>query len=215
MKDRTGTVIEFRDLTKAMLGATVNGINIDTFFQQWFYGEGYPMYTARWNQVGANVFVQLQQTTSVPTSVSLFKVPLELRLRSATGDTVVRVLNNQNNQLFSFTWGKTMTNMSIDPNTWLIDSTLSITRISTLGINDVQHTDISVAPNPTSNSWMATGIADAVLTLCDVTGKAIWNTTHAGTTAVQIPAATLAPGMYLLRVRREGMEDTVLKLIKE
>ncbi len=215
MKDSTGSTMEFRDLAKAMFGTTVNGINIDTFFQQWFYGEGYPMYTARWSQVGANVFVQLQQTTTVPTSVSLFKVPLELRLRSATGDTVIRVLNNQNNQLFSFSWGKTMTNMSIDPNAWLIDSTLSISRVSTFSINDVQHTDISVAPNPTTNSWVATGIADAALTLCDVTGKTIWNTTHAGNTAVQIPAATLAPGMYLLRVRRMGMEDAVLKLIKE
>jgi aminopeptidase N len=215
MKDSTGSTMEFRDLTKAMLGSTVNGINIDTFFHQWFYGEGYPMYTARWNQVGSDVFVQLQQSTSMPSSVSLFKVPLEFRLRSATGDTLVRVVHDQSNQLYRFSWGKTMTNLNIDPNAWFIDSVLSITKVTTLDVADAGTGMLNVTPNPTTNSWVATGIADAVLTLCDVTGKAIWNTTHTGSAAVQVPATTLAPGMYLLRVHRKGMEDTVLKLIKE
>jgi hypothetical protein len=165
--------------------------------------------------LGSDVYVQLQQTTSVPTSVSLFKVPLELRLRSATGDTVVRVLNDQNDHIFRFTWGKTMTGMNVDPNAWLTDSVLSITRVTTLNAAMVESGSLKVAPNPATNSWVATGLANAEMILCDVTGKILWTLRQSGNEAVYIPAATLAPGIYLLRVRGEGVEETVVKLIKE
>lgn len=211
----TGTIMDFKDLTAAMIGNTINGVNMDTFFNQWFYKEGYPVFSARWNQTGNDVIVQLNQTTTVPSSVANFQVPLELRLRSATGDTTIRVLNNQASQGFHFKWSKTMTSLVTDPNHWLIDSVTSITRDASLGVQEMQFAAINIYPNPSATNWIADGIpANSVLTLTDVTGKLLWQSNNDGNTRITIPAHTLATGLYLLRISNEGVGEKVYKVVK-
>jgi len=215
MKDSVGTVMEFRDLVKTMVGSPVYGVNIDTFFQQWFYGEGFPAYTAVWNKVGDDVYMQLQQNTTVPSSVPLFKVPLELRLRAAVGDTVIRVVNDEAMQSFHFTWSKPMISLQIDPNDWLTDSVTSITKDATLGVAGAATASVAVMPNPATDSWIAHGLtAGSTLTLTDVTGCTLF-TTSATSKDITIPAAPLAPGMYLLRITDAGGEVRTMKLVKQ
>ena len=99
LKDSTGTILDFRNETKNVLGLVVNGINIDSFFNQWAYLQGFPIYDITWNQSGSDVYVNLVQTTAVPSSVSLFTLPVDIQLHSATGDTIIRIVNNQSTQL--------------------------------------------------------------------------------------------------------------------
>ncbi len=213
----TGTIAEFRDLAKIMLGTTVNGINLDTFFQQWFYGEGYPAYTARWNQWGSDVYIQVEQATTSPSTVSLFKVPLEFKIQSATGgDTVIRVVNDQATQSYHFTWSKSMNNLVIDPNSWLIDSVTNITHIISLGIRDVAFAEVHISPNPSSSDWVAGGLpVNSVLVLTDVTGKVLWQGTNGYGSIVNIPAQRLAAGLYMLRINAAESGEKVYKMIKE
>jgi aminopeptidase N len=216
MKDSVGTTMEFKELVKTMVGTTVNGINIDTFFQQWFYGEGFPAYTAKWNKIGNDVIIDLRQATTKPASVSLFKVPLELRLRSAAGDTVVRVLNDQASHLFHFNWSKNMTGMTIDPNYWLIDSVTNISKDESLGIEGTIAGIVTVQPNPSSSAWTVDGIpAACTLLLTDVTGKVLYTTTNNNSKTATIPAQAYAPGMYLLRISNATGNERVLKVAKE
>lgn len=216
MRDSVGTVMDFKELVKTMVGTTVNGINIDTFFQQWFYGEGFPAYTAKWNKIGNDVIVDLRQATTKPSSVALFKVPLELRLRSTAGDTVVRVLNDQASHLFHFNWSKAMTGMTIDPNYWLIDSVTSITKDVSLGVEGTIAGIISVQPNPSSTAWTVDGLpAACTITLTDVTGKALYTTTNGSNAISTIPAQAYAPGMYLLRISNSTGNERVLKVVRE
>ncbi len=216
MKDSTGTIEDFKNLTKTLLGSNINGTSVDTFFEQWFYGEGYPMYDVRWNQAGSNVFVQIDQRTSVPSSVPLFKIPLELRLRSTTGDTIIRVVNDMPSQTYSFTWNKTTTSFAIDPNNWITDSLTSLMRQMNLGVAGFENTNINVYPNPTSTGWTVTGIpANSDFTLTDVTGKTIYNTRNGNDSKLEIPASRLVTGLYMLHVRNSGNAGVVYKLIKE
>jgi aminopeptidase N len=212
----TGTIADLRELTKSMLTPIVNGVSVDTFFQQWFYKEGFPIYSIKWNQVGNDVYVKLNQTTSVPGSVSVFHLPLELKLTSATGDTVVRVVNDAASQLYHFTWNKTMAFLSPDPNNWLTDSVSSVTRDLTMGVDELGMANITIQPNPAATTWSVAGVpAGAAMQLTDMTGKVIWQSEAMNTGVVTVPARNLSSGLYLLRIgTAQGMER-VYKLVRE
>jgi aminopeptidase N len=176
----------------------VYGMNLDTFFNQWIYGEGYPTYTAKWAQVNNTVFLQLNQTTSKPTSVAIFATPLSIKLTAAQGDTIVKVYNNQATQLYQFAWGNTMTGMSIDPNNDILNKTSSITNDPKLGIENIAGTGITVSPNPSDTGWLITGIERGmVLALTDMLGRTVY-CSSAQSDRVLIPASQLPAGVYLL-----------------
>eukprot|EP01030_Chromulinospumella_sphaerica_P016599 gene16599-biopygen14593 len=195
-----------------MLSAERSGVRFDTLFRQWFYGEGFPIYAVRWNQAGNDVYVSISQTTTAPSSVSLFSLPLELKLKSATGDTIVRVVNNEANQNYHFTWSKAMNGLVFDPNQWITDSS-SVSHIVTLSAMSPVLEQVSVSPNPTTTGWQVRALPGTCgLRLTDVMGKTLWNTTTTGTATV--PAADLATGIYLLRIS-DGTAERVLKVVKE
>jgi aminopeptidase N len=180
----------------------VYGRNLDTFFNQWIYGEGYPTFTAKWAQVNNTVFLQLNQTTSKPASVALFATPVAIKLTSAQGDTIVKVYNNQATQLYQFTWANTMTGMSIDPNNDILNKTGNITNDPKLGIENITGANITVSPNPSATEWLVTGMAPGTaFKLTDMLGRTVYRAS-AQSACVAIPASQLPAGIYLLCIDR-------------
>jgi len=214
MTDSTGIISDFKTVVQNTAGTTVNQMNIDTFFNQWAYLQGYPIYTVKWNEFGNDVYIKLDQTTSVPSSDPLFYTPIELSLHSASGDTVVRVFNNQASQLYHFTWGKTMTGMTFDPNYWLLYQLASLSQDPTLSVADLTTSSTYISPNPTNNYWQVEGLsADSKLTLTDMTGRVLWTAPAKGS-SMQILAEQLVPGMYILQISG-GANTTSFKLVKK
>lgn len=214
MRDSTATIADFKNTTIGITGAITGSMSIDTFLKQWAYGEGYPIYTAKWNQIGNDVWVKLDQTTSFPSSIPLFQTPIELKLRSAAGDTIVRVFNAQASHVYHFTWDRTMNNMVFDPNYWLVYDLTSLTHDVTLDVNNVATLPISIMPNPASTNWTVNNLpANSSLALLDLSGRVLWQ--NAGNSkAVVVPATNLATGMYLLQVKSDAGSASY-KLIKE
>ncbi len=214
MRDSTATIADFKNTTAAIAGMTIDGMRIDTFFNQWAYGEGYPIYTAKWNQIGNDVWVKLDQTTSVPASIPFYFTPIELKLRSATGDTIVRVFNNTASQVFHFTWNRTMNNMVFDPNYWLLYELTSTTHDVTLDVNNVAGSSIIITPNPASASWTVNNApSGSNMTLLDLSGRVLWQGSATDKSTV-IPATDLAAGMYLLQIK-SAQGAVSYKLIKQ
>lgn len=214
MSGGTATIADLKNETEAITGATVLGMNLDTFFNQWAYRQGYPIYTLTWNQGGNDVWIRLNQTTSVPSSVALFRTPVDIRLHSAAADTIIRVFNDQASQLYHFTWDRTMTDIFFDPSYWLLYSMNSITRDNTLSIDNTAATAITLLPNPTTSTWLLNGLpAQSIVTVTDMSGKLLWQS--ATDNEVIIPAANLATGMYLVQVKCNGAITRTFKAIKE
>ncbi len=215
-KDRTGTIRDFRDAAKSVLGISANGMNLDTFFNQWAYQQGFPKYSARWNNSGSDVYIQLVQNTSLPASVPMFTTPMELRLHSTAGDTVIRVMNDQSTQFFHFTWSKAMTSLIIDPNKWLLYKLDTVIHDTHLAVDQVAAGEIAIAPNPAKTNWIVTSLPEnCELVLTDVSGRLLWQGKNHANTNATIPAATLAPGLYLLRITCGDKINSVYKLVKE
>lgn len=191
---------------------TVYGTNLDTFFNQWVYGRGYPVYKASWNQVGSTVFVKLIQTPSCPSATPHFNTYLELQLHSATADTIIKVYNNLDTQVFSFDWAPTVANLYVNPDVWTVCKVQTpILHDATLSVGAVVPTNIRVSPNPSEGNWRIENIpADSELVLTDVNGKMIWKgKSVAGTNLV--PGEHLPAGNYFLRIN--GQQENNVQLV--
>ena len=183
----------------------VSNQDLDTFFHQWVEMEGYPTYTAKWHQNGGQVLLRLSHTTSKPISVSVFKLPIEIKLQSAQGDTVIRIYNDHAVQYYSFNWNNTMTGMEIDPDNDILDKVASITNDPGLvDVTEVDMEDIVIYPNPADSYWTVQHLPlNAHLTLTDMSGRKVWESMTT-TQTVKVPAAQLARGTYVLSLRTKG-----------
>ncbi|MBK8564305.1 MAG: hypothetical protein IPN76_13450 [Saprospiraceae bacterium] len=69
-----------------------SGQDLDEYFEDWFRGQGFPSYKVVWEQSSqGDVYIQLNQTTSMPSSVDFFEMPVPILLIGADNDTIVRL----------------------------------------------------------------------------------------------------------------------------
>jgi aminopeptidase N len=206
---RTATTDSFR---KVMEGAY--GRPLDTFFNQWIYKAGYPTYGGTWNQRGSDVYVQLVQSTSVPSSVAAFAMPLALQLKSTSGDTVVKVYCNSNKQTYHFKWDREMIDLAVDPNDDIVNGQSLISNDPMLGVSVINNGILSIFPNPASEAWRISGlIKGSMLKLIDAMGKTVWQQENALAT-VDINARSLPSGIYTLQVQSPDSAVASFKLEK-
>lgn len=66
-----------------------SGLDLNEFFADWFYGEGYPSYVVRWTRNGNQVQVELKQTSN--TSVDFYNITVPLVFYGNGKDTTVRL----------------------------------------------------------------------------------------------------------------------------
>lgn len=197
------------------LAAQVYGQNMDTFFNQWVYGEAFPSYQLKWNQLNGQVHVSLLQTSMKPSSVPLFHTPLEIRFSTPQGDTTIRIYNDKAVQNFSFNWSKPVASVAIDPNNWILNHVSAIDYDpSVLSVRETGFETMQVQPNPTSHHWTVTGLpAQVSWQLCDLSGRTVNGGTGSG--SVSVESGGLPSGLYLFRVSRSGEAAVTLKLIKQ
>lgn len=121
------------------------------FFNQWFYGQGYPSFTVKWQQNLNNyVKVSVSQVTSHK-SVSFFKVPLALTFKNSTQSKTF-VINDSINNLE--TWldvGFAADSVLIDHDKQLISKNNVAVK---LPLAAKQPDDVTVYPNPFSSQLM-------------------------------------------------------------
>ncbi len=126
------------------------GLPLGTFLQQWYYGEGHPRFSARWNSVGTDVWIELTQQGSCPNTTPFFETPVPIRLqRSGAPDTTIRLQQISPTQQFYLSGVGVVTGIQIDPDYWLLREVLSVTRDQTLGWSETaQAADFSFYPQP-------------------------------------------------------------------
>lgn len=98
----------------------VSSVNLDYFFKQWVYGEGYPNYKSTVTINGNTATIRLVQNNATATNPAFFTMPVQLTLQSAAGDTTLTVLNNQADQTFTLPARGTVTNVIVDSNNWIL-----------------------------------------------------------------------------------------------
>ena len=119
-----------------------SGQDLTEFFNEWYYGSGYPSYTLEWESNKNSFDVTISQSASDP-SVSFFHVPVPLELKNENHDTIVIAYPVSSGQTFQFNPGFKVEEVIFDPDIWLISKNNRVVNKS--GRFDEQ---IDVYPNP-------------------------------------------------------------------
>jgi hypothetical protein len=100
-----------------------SGKNLESFFQKWVYGEGYPNYDAEWSQNNANwIKLKLNQTTS-HSSVGFYEMPVTIVAKSGSQEKSFVVDHRYSGQIFWLDAGFPVDTFLIDPKLWILSKT--------------------------------------------------------------------------------------------
>jgi aminopeptidase N len=205
--DGTATGDDFKEVAES-----VTGMDFDPFFDQWYYGEGYPIYDLMWYSTGDDFFLTSTQTTSSTTP--LFEMLMDFKLVFMDGtDTIISLYQTDNLNEFEVYLGKKVAAVQVDPNHWTME------KVSSLVVG-MQETDMKVyftiGPNPVNDYlnvyFLHSSDEMKEVTVADISGKIILKT-NTRNQQLQLNTSSLNNGVYVVSVTN-GKEILVKRFIK-
>ena len=198
-KDSVATGDDFK-----VIAENLSGKNFTDFFNQWYYGEGYPIFNVVWTQFDDTLFISNVQTTST-TITPLFKTLLPFKIHTANGDTVVLLQQNQLSENFKVPFATAIDSIQLDPDNWVLKVVNNIIQSSKL-IADKQE-DFLIYPNPSTDAvnLQFSDMKDRQIKVFDLNGRLIidFKTDHS---LININTTPMNKGIYVVKiVDNEGM----------
>jgi aminopeptidase N len=126
-----------------------SGKNLDEFFNDWYYGRGYPEYYLYWTEANdTTIVLRLNQKTTVPESVDFFEMPVPITFYFS--DSVVnKIIDHKNNTAeYMLTHHSSIDSIKVDPELWIAAAKRTTLRKEYL----TESGDLFIYPNPTNNT---------------------------------------------------------------
>ncbi len=197
-----------------------SGEELDWFFDEWVYGPNHPIYENEYNFIDngngtwdVNFFVN-----QVQTNADFFKMPVEIYLYFIdASDTNIRMMNDENEQLFTFTFNKEPVYIFFDFDNEIVLKEASLH----VGIdnNNIANNNFMLYqnhPNPahdqTTISYSLPYDTKVKLAVFDLTGKKVMdlideNQTR-GTYVLKPDVTKLDAGIYYYRIDAGNYSDS-------
>lgn len=192
----------------------VSGMDFTEFFNQWYFGEGYPTYSIVWSQNEGGMFMEVTQTTSMSSVTPLFTNLMAYKLHFYDGgDTTIYLQQTANVNSFELDITNEVGLIQIDPDNWIINQSGAITT------NVEEHNDplnFAYSPNPARDqlnlSFKSTSTIEREIGIYTLSGEEVKfvKTTN---NFVDIDVANLPAAAYLIQVF-DGFNRTSKKFIK-
>ncbi|MFC2107501.1 M1 family aminopeptidase [Bacteroidota bacterium] len=202
-KDSVATGLDFKVVLENLTGK-----DFDYYFDQWYFGEGYPIYDIVWNQVSGmfNTYVT-QSTSSAVTPLFMMTMPYKLYFDDGS-DTTLNLWQENNYDNFSIPISKNIDSIQVDPDRW------NLMEVNTVvfGIEEINNAArFAIGPNPANdiiNIYMVERAEkDSKIEVCDLTGKILMVNSFEGKQH-RINVAALAKGIYMLSISNNGEKFT-------
>ncbi|NVO10739.1 MAG: T9SS type A sorting domain-containing protein [Bacteroidales bacterium] len=185
----------------------VTGKDYTWFFNQWYYGYGFPEFTIKYGYTGNQSWVAISQTPS-SSSTPLFKTSMDLVLRFYDQTTSKqRIFITENPQIFTFDTPK-IQSLQVDPMNWLL------CKIGSIESNEADSW-VNLSQNPFSNKIQFSILQDyqkVKVTITDISGKVIYNLSF-DSQFFEIDTSELPKGTYIVKVSNEN-KYAVKKMVK-
>lgn len=203
---------------------SITGADYQWFFDEWVYGPNHPVYENYYSieNMGNNSWEVSLTINQVQSNAGFFRMPVEIRIDfSDDTDTLIRVWNDVNQQLFTFSCSKEPRDLTFDPGRMIVlkqASTVVALRThngnqgflleqnSPNPFRDVSHISYSV-PHP----GMVT------ISVLDEHGRTIQTLVNrrqdAGQYRITLNSDMMIPGMYLCRMQAGSFSDTVKMIV--
>ena len=192
----------------AVLNET-SGMTFDWFFDQWYYGQGYPEFNFVWWQTTDSLFIVADQKGSSP-ATPFFRTSLDIGLILEDGENnSLRIDYDSPSKTIQIPMNQKVLDVIPDPANWIVDISQVVHRF-------VTNAYFSVNPNPFTdrlNVVFNTGAAERDIILTDINGRLV-DRVNSHSWTVSIPTHDLAPGVYLLRVLA-GKDEYSAKVVRQ
>jgi hypothetical protein len=188
-----------------------SGLDLATFMENWYRGQGYPNYVLSWAPAGGNTLtIQLDQTTSHP-SVGFYAMPVPVHIKNSTQDTTVVLDHGFSGQQFTVDLAFAPDSVIFDPDLWILSGQNLVLAVPPTSFA----TDRPVLyPSPVAqelNIYLGKEEAGAVeVEILDATGRLHQRANRIindQRVAVEVPS--LSSGYYIARLR---MADRMISL---
>jgi len=178
---------------------TVSGMDFTDFFNEWYFGEGYPTYSIAWSQDNANTYLEISQSTSKPSVTPVFKMLMAYKFFFNDGsDTTVYLHQTDNVNTFMLPISKEIGLIQVDPDNWVVNKVGSITT----SIENGNSVGFAFGPNP-AGEFLNIDFANDTQTLRTITvldmNGAIVSNIKSDLQHVKIKISNLAGGTYIIR----------------
>ncbi len=98
----------------------VSGVNLDKFFHQWVYEEGFPIYSVSWESTKSKDQYSLVLHLDQKQTDYIFWVPLDITVTTADGETTLVVIDSLASQEFNFSLRSEPLKLEIDRENWVL-----------------------------------------------------------------------------------------------
>jgi aminopeptidase N len=211
-RDSVATGLDFKNVLES-----TSGKDFTDFFDQWYFGEGYPVYDVRWDQEDDTVFLDAVQTVTA-SSTPFFKMPLEYKLFYNGGDTTLILFQQQNIQSFRIHVTGQVDSIEVDPDVNVLAKIESVQKGLETG-SDYKRHDLKLLTSITNpfNDHIRMEFAESgdrkYVALYDISGRVILKQTTRDNSLV-INTGRLKKGIYIIDIN--SPESTITeKLVKE
>lgn len=190
----------------------LSGENFNYFFDQWYYGEGYPIYEINWTQEDDSLYIYSKQTSSA-TVPQFYKSSLEFVIDYSIAKDTVRVMQDETSEVFSFYAPSQVISLKFDPNLWLLKQ---VSSSSNLNQQLLPGNYFDFYPNPVDNELIITlnyPGRENTIELYSIDGKLIYSKNTKARTE-KIDMRRQGNGAYILVVSNKGNRfyEKVLKV---
>lgn len=175
--------------------------SLTQFFDDWYYGEGYPIYQIEWTQDAENNidFTISQSTTHA--SVMFFALKIPVLLKGENKEQLIELHNTSNNQRFVFNPGFYVEEIVFNPYYNIITPKAEIKFI----INESDNSEIvEIMPNPANNVLnikAGRGIGFSKIDILSTSGKQTFvKNYNIDTRKTEINIKPLQSGVYYIRI---------------
>jgi aminopeptidase N len=202
--DSVATGLDFMNVLEV-----TSGKDFDWFFDQWYFGKGYPNFTMTWWQNQDTLIIASSQSGSSE-QTPFFRTHIDFLIRFIDGtDTMIRVEQIYNDQYFKIQLPFFVSEVIADPDNWLLDVTTIIEKPPNEG-------SFSVGPNPfTDRLWIEfrNNNVKRDIIISDLNGKVIARY-ETESDLINLPLNNLVRGVYLFTVVEAG-DSVTTKIVKD
>ncbi len=179
-------------------------VNLDEFFQDWIFREGHPVYTINCTLMpDSTVQVSISQAPS-HASVSFFELPVPLRFKNQSRDSILVFDHTFSGQVFTASPGFMADSVFFDPEMKLL--ALLDTLIVSLGIEESPVSGLKLSPNP-AGDWLQLSSDQELygeLIIADMSGRICIKNQLLGNKYLNINISELSQGTYIIKIPYPG-----------
>ncbi len=158
----------------------VTGQDLDWFFPQWLYRTVCPMLDVGWVNSAPGALTVTVRQSQPPDPVhgdGAFAIPIELGIAGAGFADTVSVFMNERVQTFTLATPGPVTQLTVDPDRWLLQRTMSVDQASPTGVSAPAAAArlLPTSPNPLSSGgrvrWETASPGADALAIHDLRGR--------------------------------------------